>query len=329
MCFPIFSDLLDVDTTGVAYGNAITWNGTSWVDTATSTLKIALSDTSGTLAVNRGGTNLTSYTANQLLYASDSGTIAQIATSSLGLLTTDVSEGSNLYYTNTRARNAISNTTTGLTYTSASGILALTSGYNISLSASTTNWNTFYDTPSNRITDGTNLTWSGNTLNVNDAFLVNNADDTTTGQLTAANFIGSSVATSTLAGGLETNLLNVTSTTATSTFANGIDITNGGLKLSAIDCSGLGNGGKITTDANGNLICSADSGGAGVGASYLSDLLDVDTTGVAYGNAITWNGTSWVDTATSTLKIALSDTSGTLAVNRGGTNLTSDRKSVV
>lgn len=41
----------------------------------------------------------------------------------------------------------------------------LTSGYVIPLSASTTNWNNFYDTPSSRITAGTNLSWSGNTLN--------------------------------------------------------------------------------------------------------------------------------------------------------------------
>ena len=52
-----------------------------------------------------------------------------------------------------------------------SGTLAvsLQAGYNIPLTASTTNWNNFYDTPSNRITDGTGLTWSGNTLNCDTA----------------------------------------------------------------------------------------------------------------------------------------------------------------
>ncbi|NCQ16625.1 hypothetical protein GW814_03195, partial [Candidatus Falkowbacteria bacterium] len=34
----------------------------------------------------------------------------------------------------------------------------------IPLTASTTNWNTFYDTPSNRITAGNGLAWTGNTL---------------------------------------------------------------------------------------------------------------------------------------------------------------------
>lgn len=49
-----------------------------------------------------------------------------------------------------------------------SGTLAVTlaSGYIIPLSASTTNWNTFYDTPSNRITAGDGIDWSTNTLNV-------------------------------------------------------------------------------------------------------------------------------------------------------------------
>ncbi|MFA6405732.1 MAG: hypothetical protein WCW46_03250, partial [Candidatus Paceibacterota bacterium] len=43
--------------------------------------------------------------------------------------------------------------------------IAPTSGYNIPLTASTTNWNDFYTTPSNRITSGLNLAWNGNTLN--------------------------------------------------------------------------------------------------------------------------------------------------------------------
>ncbi|RJO60394.1 hypothetical protein C4544_05205 [candidate division WS5 bacterium] len=64
---------------------------------------------------------------------------------------------------------------TGLTISgnpiTTSGTLALTytAGYAGVLTASTTNWNTFYDTPSNRITDGTGLTWSSNTLNCDTA----------------------------------------------------------------------------------------------------------------------------------------------------------------
>lgn len=47
------------------------------------------------------------------------------------------------------------------------GTLALGygAGYSGLLTASSSNWNTFYDTPSNRITAGTGLSWAGNTLN--------------------------------------------------------------------------------------------------------------------------------------------------------------------
>jgi hypothetical protein len=94
----------------------------------------------------------------------------QIATSSLGLLTTNVAEGSNLYYTDARARSAISSTATGLTYTSGTGVFSLTGNYSIPLTASTTEWNDFYTTPSTRITAGTGLSWSGNTLNATTPF---------------------------------------------------------------------------------------------------------------------------------------------------------------
>lgn len=47
--------------------------------------------------------------------------------------------------------------------------LAPASGYSIPLTASTTNWQSFYTTPSGRITDGAGLTWSGNTLNCDTA----------------------------------------------------------------------------------------------------------------------------------------------------------------
>lgn len=46
-----------------------------------------------------------------------------------------------------------------------SAILSLTNGWTIPTTSSTTEWGTFYQTPSTRITDGNALTWSGNTLN--------------------------------------------------------------------------------------------------------------------------------------------------------------------
>lgn len=53
-----------------------------------------------------GGLATTSpFTAGDLVQVSDNGTVNSIATSSLGLLTTNVAEGSNLYFTNERAQD--------------------------------------------------------------------------------------------------------------------------------------------------------------------------------------------------------------------------------
>lgn len=62
-------------------------------------------------------------------------------------------------------RTSISETITGLTYTSGTGVLSIDAGYNIPLTASTTAWNNFLVTPSSVITAGDGLTWSTNTLN--------------------------------------------------------------------------------------------------------------------------------------------------------------------
>lgn len=69
------------------------------------------------------------------------------------------------------ATGTLTETVTGLQFDQTRGlvggaaILSLTSGYDIPLSASTTQWSGFYNTPSTRITAGTNLSWSTNTLN--------------------------------------------------------------------------------------------------------------------------------------------------------------------
>ena len=66
--------------------------------------------------------------------------------------TTNIAEGTNLYYTDTRARTSISTTATGLTYTSGTGVISLTAGYVIPTTSSATNWDTAY---TNRITSAT------------------------------------------------------------------------------------------------------------------------------------------------------------------------------
>ena len=101
-----------------------------------------------------------------------------------------------------------------------------------------------------------------NATEIEDIYLFNNANDTTTGELTAARYLGSGTATSSLTGGLTTTVLDAslgiktssafantfhaTSTTATSTFAGGISLSGGCFANTAGDCMS----GKISPSVN-------------------------------------------------------------------------------
>lgn len=85
------------------------------------------------------------------------------------LNTAAVPELTNLYYTDSRARLALSSTATGLTYTDTTGVFSLTSGYSIPTNTSQTNWNTAYTSRIATFTVTGNsgaATFSGNILNI-------------------------------------------------------------------------------------------------------------------------------------------------------------------
>lgn len=156
-CFPTDPNCtVTVPSNNIVSGNAIgdmlSWNGVSWSSVATSTLGLG-----GSIG-----------SVNGLLWGTN-GVVSSISTSSLLINTNNLVEGSNLFFTDVRAsttaRSAISSSAVGLSYTPSTGVISLTSGYNIPLDSSTTNWNNFYDTPSSRISAGSGLSWSGNTLN--------------------------------------------------------------------------------------------------------------------------------------------------------------------
>lgn len=62
------------------------------------------------------------------------------------------------------ARGLLSETITGIEYNSSTGVFSTSTGYTIPFLASTTAWEAFYQTPSSRITAGTNMTWNGNQI---------------------------------------------------------------------------------------------------------------------------------------------------------------------
>lgn len=70
---------------GSATNDMLYWTGSAWATRATSTLGVALSDTTGTLTATRGGTGLSTVTQNQLLIGGAGNTWTQVATSSLAV----------------------------------------------------------------------------------------------------------------------------------------------------------------------------------------------------------------------------------------------------
>ncbi|MBL8158405.1 hypothetical protein JNK62_02650 [bacterium] len=73
-------DLQDVAAMTENYGDLLGWNGSTWTDFATSSLGIAIGDTTGTLSVSRGGTGATSFTSGSLIYGSGTGALQSVAT---------------------------------------------------------------------------------------------------------------------------------------------------------------------------------------------------------------------------------------------------------
>jgi hypothetical protein len=75
-----------------------------------------------------------------LQYVTSTGLWTKVAGS-----TSNISEGSNLYYTDARSRSAFSESVTGLDYNSTTGVLSTTSGYGIPTTAKQTTWDTAYN----------------------------------------------------------------------------------------------------------------------------------------------------------------------------------------
>ena len=204
--------------------------------------------------------------------------------------TSNIAEGVNEYFTQTKARNAISETITGIDYLT--GVFSLASGYNIPLTASTTNWESFYLTPSSRITAGSGLSWAGNTLNATGAsgFSTTSADywDTTKNRwaTTSSDYWLTTKSTTNLSEGSN---LYWTSTRATSAVS---------ALIAATTTTALAEGSRLyyTDTRVGNYIS---------GSSTVPHI-----GGSAWGDLLYWTGTGWLTRATSTLGIVWGDLRG-------------------
>ena len=116
-----------------------------------------------------------------------------VINSPTGIDTDDVSEATNLYYTDARvtANSSVSANTakvTNATHTGdVTGSTALAIASNVIVNDDI-NSSAAISISKTALVAGTNITLSGDTLNVDDSFIKNNADDTSTGKITAANF---------------------------------------------------------------------------------------------------------------------------------------------
>lgn len=92
-------------------------------------------------------------------------------TGAVTLTTSDIAEGTNLYYTDARVRQAISENIVGINYDSNTGVFSLASGYVIPTTTEQSNWNTAYN---NRISSLTTVGNSGAATLINNVLNIPN-----------------------------------------------------------------------------------------------------------------------------------------------------------
>jgi hypothetical protein len=286
-------------TTSPSNGQILIGNSSNgYTLSATSTLGVNLVDTTGTLGATRGGTGITNPTAAGILLGSYAGgTWQQLATSSLGLLTTNVNEGSNLYYTDVRVNAYINGSTTiPKTYTN-----------NTFVGNQTLNGNVTIGTLSGPLqaqsglvsaTTSVGVTYGGTGLTSTPTYgqlLVGNSSGGYT--LTATSSLGiisSAITQLGPAGQLQSGSIQTLATSSD---------TNIGLTITASN---------DTQTFTSNWIGTLAAGRGGTGISNPT------AAGILLGS---YAGGSYQQLATSSLGIALSNTTGILAATRGGTGL--------
>jgi hypothetical protein len=280
-----------------------------------------------TTTSNTGGTVI------QNMSIDDYGHVMGISSTTLD--SDDIIEGStNLYFTNARARAAISTTATGLTYTSATGVLSLTAGYIIPTTTQETNWTAAYNDKINSASF--NTTNGVITLTQQDAGTVTvdidgrfiNLDEKAAVNGVATLDAGGKVPTSQLPGGLLIYKGTWDASTNTPTLANGTGSAGDTYLCNVAGTVNFG-AGNITFSVGDLAIYSGTiwerSGSAsdvtsvngfqGAVVLDLDDINDVDITSIADRQFVVYDNTS------STWKNRLLSYFTTDEITEGATNL--------
>src|SRR3989344_2216853 len=296
-------------STTPTYGQLLVGNSASgYTLSATSTLGIAISDTTGALTVDRGGTNITSFTPGDIVYASGATTLSRVASSTGGtILQTSFTTGAPSWVATSSLGIALTNTTgtlavarggTGLTTFGGTNPILYTAAADALASIVTANSGVLVTSGAGAPSIATDIP-TAVTIGGQYVYRVGGTDvavaDGGTGFSTTPTYgqllVGNSASGYTLS--------------ATSTLGIAISDTTGAL---TVDRGGT----NITSFTPGDIVYAS-------GATTLSRVAS-STGGTILQNSFTTGAPSWV--ATSTLGIALTNTTGTLAVARGGTGLT-------
>jgi len=231
--------------------NSTNWN-TAYNDSIVSAAVTGTSTKTLTLNQQDGGTVTASWTdENSGLVISVFGRTGAIIAQSGDYSTTLVTEGTNLYYTDARARASFSTTVTGLTYTTATGILSTTAGYAIPTTASQTNWDTAY---TQRISSATSpLTIASNTISISQANVSTNGYLSSTdwnifnNKQVAGNYITALTGEAT-ASGPGSAAITLTNSAVIAKILTGLNITGGSITSSDSILTAFG---KVQNQING------------------------------------------------------------------------------
>jgi hypothetical protein len=154
--------------------------------------------------------------------------------------------------------------------------IALTTGYTIPLSASTTNWNGFYDTPSTRITAGTGIDWAGNTLNgvytAGDGLTLTGEDFDFDGGTAPSGELGGTWGSITIDDSIAVSSWNLTTPTFTTNFTFDSVIVTGltGVDVNVVTGTAGTNGNCVEWNADGDIVDAGAACGTGGGGGLAT-----------------------------------------------------------
>jgi fibronectin-binding autotransporter adhesin len=328
---------------GAVAVNSLTVNGSS-VITSAGVLQNVTTNTSiltaGTLGTARGGTGLNAYTTNGVLYASNASTLTQATPSASGqllvanassvpafvTLSGDISlDGAGVAtigaakVTNT---NLVNNS---LTVTAGSGLsgggsVALGGSTSLSVQYGSTSGTAAMGNKTIVCSSGTgNLTGGGNTITI--------GTGGTCGSISGGT---NPVFTTVTTGSVNNGAGNLTVST-TGAGHNLILSSAGQLTFTGFNCSTFDNGGVLTTDASGNVVCQNDDGGAAgtiTGSGTTNRIPVYNGTGSLGDSTLLQNGTALQLDAGNNLALLGGDLSVTGDFTTTGTNTFSGLNSI-